>query len=442
MSEGTKEPLTHAGLIAHKLAIEAEADVIGEQCNEDGASLKTVLQLLCYEIASSHVVQQRAVAKLRDFFDFAQPEPADAGPHAVGWRCTVEGARIGNLALRAQDRMVRGALALQRLFALIGGGKDGGTWTWARPDWLDAFPEMTPENLAKANAAQKAADERRKREAEEARRKRESETPKLHATPIQRRGRLKNGNPAGDYMAAPRCGAHTRSGTCCRQPAMSNGRCRFHGGLSTGPRTAEGLARSPTARFIHGGRTAEIIDLRSAAARSARRMKLLLVTAKQSLAANASFPHAVGEGRDGGLSANSPAGHGLDRSVPPAPLEPVALNHRDTEAQRDRVARVIPLHQEKKIIARPQAAQESRKASLLASTAAFTSPLCVSVPLWFKAAEHGPTASAPAGHGLDRSFSRHRLMSTAATPPRIVVDSRVALPHNLSRPSGKRRAVG
>jgi hypothetical protein len=288
-------------LIAHKLAIEAEADVIGEQCNEDGASLKTVLQLLCYEIASSHVVQQRAVAKLRDFFDFAQPEPADAGPHAVGWRCTVEGAHIGNLALRAQDRMVRGALALQRLYALIGGGDNDGTWTWARPDWLDAFPEMTPENLAKANAAQKAADERRKREAEEARKQRESETPKLHATPGQRRGRLKNGNPAGDYMAAPRCGAHTRAGICCRQPAMTNGRCRFHGGLSTGPCTAEGLRNSRTARLFHGGRTAEIIDLRSAAARSARRMKLLLATVRNAAAAS--------------------AGHGLDRSVSPASRE-------------------------------------------------------------------------------------------------------------------------
>ncbi|MDF2972517.1 MAG: hypothetical protein K0R61_2967 [Microvirga sp.] len=27
---------------------------------------------------------------------------------------------------------------------------------------------------------------------------------------------------------------------CC-QPAMPNGRCRLHGGLSTGPRTPEGL---------------------------------------------------------------------------------------------------------------------------------------------------------------------------------------------------------
>ena len=32
------------------------------------------------------------------------------------------------------------------------------------------------------------------------------------------------------------CGAHARrTGKPCRQPAMANGRCRLHGGKSTGP---------------------------------------------------------------------------------------------------------------------------------------------------------------------------------------------------------------
>lgn len=52
--------------------------------------------------------------------------------------------------------------------------------------------------------------------------------------------------------AAPRCGANTRAGTSCCAPAMANGRCRMHGGLSTGPRTPEGLARSRTANWKHG----------------------------------------------------------------------------------------------------------------------------------------------------------------------------------------------
>lgn len=38
---------------------------------------------------------------------------------------------------------------------------------------------------------------------------------------------------------APRCGARTRSGRPCRCPAMPNGKCRIHGGLSRGaPRGA------------------------------------------------------------------------------------------------------------------------------------------------------------------------------------------------------------
>ncbi len=50
----------------------------------------------------------------------------------------------------------------------------------------------------------------------------------------QRRGRLKNGNPTGDFTKAPRCGAKTRKGTPCQAPAMANGRCRMHGGCSPG----------------------------------------------------------------------------------------------------------------------------------------------------------------------------------------------------------------
>ena len=84
--------------------------------------------------------------------------------------------------------------------------------------------------------------------------------------PADRRGRLRNGARPGDFLAAPRCGAHTRAGGCCRQPAMKNGRCRMHGGLSTGPRTAEGRARCAAARRTHGFYSAETTTLRRAAA--------------------------------------------------------------------------------------------------------------------------------------------------------------------------------
>ena len=35
-------------------------------------------------------------------------------------------------------------------------------------------------------------------------------------------------------LESRRCGAKTRTGTPCRSPAMPNGRCRMHGGKSTG----------------------------------------------------------------------------------------------------------------------------------------------------------------------------------------------------------------
>lgn len=58
-------------------------------------------------------------------------------------------------------------------------------------------------------------------------------------------------------QSAPRCGARNRRGCPCASPAMLNGRCRLHGGLSTGPRTLAGLERSRLARFKHGERSLE-----------------------------------------------------------------------------------------------------------------------------------------------------------------------------------------
>jgi hypothetical protein len=53
--------------------------------------------------------------------------------------------------------------------------------------------------------------------------------------------------------AAPRCGARSkRTGKPCRAAAMPNGRCKIHGGKSTGPRTPEGLERSRRANWKHG----------------------------------------------------------------------------------------------------------------------------------------------------------------------------------------------
>ena len=50
-----------------------------------------------------------------------------------------------------------------------------------------------------------------------------------------------------------RCGAKTRRGTACQRPGNKrNGRCRLHGGASTGARTEDGRARISAANLRHG----------------------------------------------------------------------------------------------------------------------------------------------------------------------------------------------
>lgn len=50
------------------------------------------------------------------------------------------------------------------------------------------------------------------------------------------------------------CGAKARTNNYqpCRQPAMKNGRCRLHGGKSTGAITPEGKIKQAQANFKHG----------------------------------------------------------------------------------------------------------------------------------------------------------------------------------------------
>jgi hypothetical protein len=65
---------------------------------------------------------------------------------------------------------------------------------------------------------------------------------------------MKNQHQAAGFQ---RCGAKTRCRTACRRPAKQNGRCRLHGGLSTGPKTREGRHRIRLALLKHGRYTKE-----------------------------------------------------------------------------------------------------------------------------------------------------------------------------------------
>ena len=60
----------------------------------------------------------------------------------------------------------------------------------------------------------------------------------------------------GDQWEGVRCGAKTRRGTLCQRPGTKrNGRCKLHGGRSTGPTTEAGLARLIASKITHGRTT-------------------------------------------------------------------------------------------------------------------------------------------------------------------------------------------
>ena len=67
---------------------------------------------------------------------------------------------------------------------------------------------------------------------------------------------MKSFNARNSYF----CQAYARStGEPCKAKAMRNGRCRNHGGLSSGPKTPEGRAavrKASKERYHHGGKEA------------------------------------------------------------------------------------------------------------------------------------------------------------------------------------------
>ena len=68
----------------------------------------------------------------------------------------------------------------------------------------------------------------------------------------------------GGKITCPRCTAMSkRSGEQCKKPALKSSRtqkCQFHGGRSTGPKTAEGRARQRAAVLKTGDYTKEAME--------------------------------------------------------------------------------------------------------------------------------------------------------------------------------------
>jgi len=218
--------------------------------------------------------------------------------------------------------------------------------------------------------------------------------PSSASLPPDRRGRLRNGARPGDFLAAPRCGARTRAGGCCRQPAMKNGRCRMHGGLSTGPRTPEGRERCRRARLTHGGYSAHVRALRVAARAHHRRVRALA---------------ALMRGRS--------RWHGVHRSISGTPVfvpSVQKINHRGHRGHRvgSTPARAARHH--------PSSVSSVRSVVNPSTAGHGLHPSFSVAPLSQRARRllAGAARLAPfsAGHGVLRSFSSPAAVVPAGTP--------------------------
>jgi hypothetical protein len=238
--------------------------------------------LLCHELAACHRLMMRFSAMADQFLSHTSatidPDRRQVGRDAIGFAA---------IAARLMARYQQAAVALPKVHGpIVKEIVKHITVDWGDDDWGPKSGSDGGSDSGAAGPADGPAGDPG------------GATPAAaSAAPTLPRGKLKNGNPSGDYLSAPRCGAKTRAGCACRQPAMTNGRCRLHGGKSTGARTADGRRRARTARLVHGRRTAAVLDLRAAAAVSRR---LAWMT---------------------DLARDLSAGHGVDRSDPIRPLD-------------------------------------------------------------------------------------------------------------------------
>ena len=91
----------------------------------------------------------------------------------------------------------------------------------------------------------------------------------------------------GPDWPGQRCGAKTRRGTPCKRPANKrNGRCRLHGGQSSGPKTAEGRAKIAAANTTTGQHTKAMIARRREDAKVAKELRNRLRVVEQNLKAH------------------------------------------------------------------------------------------------------------------------------------------------------------
>jgi hypothetical protein len=291
-----QQVLEQAGSQVGLLATAAGIRPIAMALDLAGVGAEMLPSLLGHELIAGHAAMMRLTGKLNLFLDqIAADRPAAEQDRACRQACQLSAA-----AARFTERYRLGLMSLARLQRWSGaerrparaGHAESGD-DFDDPEGGPGGGQSAADFLAELAALEKSMDAMvHKAQANGAKPNGHDTGPQAEPAAnragapadasARRRGRLRHGNPSGDFLAAPRCGAKTRAGCPCRQPAMANGRCRLHGGKSTGARTAEGLARCRTATLVHGHRTADIIGLKSAAARHGRNLKALVRLARVS----------------------------------------------------------------------------------------------------------------------------------------------------------------
>jgi hypothetical protein len=84
--------------------------------------------------------------------------------------------------------------------------------------------------------------------------------------------------------AAPRCGAVQAYGEALSRGSHAEWPVRVHGGMSTGPRTPEGLERSRKANWKHGRRSRAASEERERVRSAIRMLRYLATMVKRDLA--------------------------------------------------------------------------------------------------------------------------------------------------------------
>ncbi|TGN50059.1 hypothetical protein E4L95_17810 [Paracoccus liaowanqingii] len=169
----------------------------------------SVERALAHQMAAAHATAMRFAAQAKTELDAHARNPLSDRPRSV------EAARMAATSARLMDAFTRSALALDRL-------KNGGQQVVVVKHQQNTVVQEGGKAVVVAEAA-----------------------PPPPGGSGQEGGSVVADEPQApawrDALAlaahACRCGARTRQGMACQAPAMPNGRCRMHGGTSTGPRT-------------------------------------------------------------------------------------------------------------------------------------------------------------------------------------------------------------